>query len=162
MYHQHMHSCVNPNVTMHSVKPLSCNKRSCSTESYRAINFDGICSFRIVISSKIKENLPKFNGEKFELANNHLKEFNNLMDDSKFDPKDVIMRLFVQPLKGDARDWFSYLLECSIYSWEEFKVVFMEQLGERINDSSVLNEFMSIEKEEDLLVQTFTKDSLKH
>lgn len=57
------------------------------------------------------------------------------MGDFEINQEEVFMKLFVQCLKENARDWFSYLPACSLSSWDELKVAFMEQFGERISPS---------------------------
>lgn len=68
----------------------------------------------------------------------HLHEFYELMGDFEISQEDVFMKLFIQSLKEDARDWFSYLPTCSISSWDELKEAFMEQYGERIELGSII------------------------
>lgn len=63
--------------------------------------------------------------------------------------------LFVQSLKEDARDWFSYFPVCSISSWNDFMEAFIKQFGERIDPFSVRQKIMNIQKEENELVQSF-------
>ncbi|GLJ23974.1 hypothetical protein SUGI_0455810 [Cryptomeria japonica] len=77
------------------------------------------------------------------------------MEDLEIGQEDFFMNLFVQSLKEDARDWFSYLPSCLISSWDELSVAFMEQFGERVNPSLVIKIFMGIQKEEDELIPTF-------
>ena len=50
-------------------------------------------------------------------TNQHIQMFNDLIADFEISHEDVHMKLFVQTLEGDARDWFSFLLACSISSW---------------------------------------------
>ena len=45
--------------------------------------------------------------------------FSDLVRDFEIAHEDVHMKLFVQTLEGDARDWFSFLPTCSISSWDE-------------------------------------------
>ena len=66
--------------------------------------------------------------------------------------EDVQMKLFVQTLEGDARDWFSFFPACSISSWSELHSAFMEQFGERVNLSNSFDKFLRIHIGKDELV----------
>ena len=74
------------------------------------------------------------------------------MGDYEIDHEDVYMKLFVQTLEGDARDWFYFLPACSISSWSDLHAAFMEQFGERVNLSDSFDKFLRIHIEEDELV----------
>lgn len=126
-----------------------------STERYKAISFDKICGYPNIVPPKIRDRIPKFNGEKAESISKHFQEFVDMMGDYELDFEDVVMKLFVQSLKGDARDWFSYLPASSIHSLEDFRAMFMEKFGERIDPILIRKRFMSMKKQEDELVPSF-------
>ena len=77
------------------------------------------------------------------------------MGDYEIDHEDVYMKLFIQTLEGDAREWFSFLLVSSISSWSELHAAFMEQFGERATLSDSFDKFLRIHIEEDELVPKF-------
>lgn len=70
--------------------------------------------------------------------------FSDLIGDFEIAHEDVHMKLFVQTLEGDARDFFSFLPTCSISSWNELNSTFMTQFGERISSDSFGN-FLKIQ-----------------
>lgn len=124
-------------------------------DRYKAISFDNICGYPNVMPPKIRDKIPKFSGEKSESANEYLQEFVDVIGEYEIDFEDVVMRLFVQSLKGDERDWFSFLPIASIHCWNELKDAFLEQFGSRINPSVARRSFMEISKDIDELVPTF-------
>ena len=81
--------------------------------------------------------------------------FNDLIGDFEISHEDVHMKLFVQTLEGDARDRFSFLLACSILSWNESHSTFMKQLGERISIFKYFEKFLKIQIRNDELVPEF-------
>lgn len=99
-----MHPCMFPSAIVVCNQLQSGCKRIFNSKRYRSINFYGIDGYPNVIPPKIRDKLPKFNGTKCESTNKHLQEFKNLMDDYEVHHEVIIMRLFVQSLKGDVRD----------------------------------------------------------
>ena len=117
--------------------------------------FDGIYGFPNVIPNDIRKSFPKFNGNHIVSASHHVQVFSDLMGDYEIAHKDVHMKLFVQTLEGDARDWFSFLPTCSILSWSELHSAFMEQFGERVSISNSYNNFLRIHIEDGELIPQF-------
>ena len=107
--------------------------RSISTKRYMPLNFNGIHGFPNVIPNDVRKSLPKFSGNHLVSASHHIELFTDLMGDCEISHEDVNMKLFVQNLEGDVRDWFSFLPACSISSWGELHFAFMEQFGERVS-----------------------------
>lgn len=85
---------------------IPCNTQIFSTERYRALNFDGIVGYPKLIPPEMRDKLPIFSGMKHESKKMHLKKFSNLIDDYELDDEDVVIRLCVQSLMGEAREWF--------------------------------------------------------
>lgn len=56
------------------------------------------------------------------------------MDDYEIDHEDVIIKLFVQLLRDDVKEWYSNFLPTPISSWNEFRLFFNEQFVERVFD----------------------------
>lgn len=56
------------------------------------------------------------------------------------------MKLFVQSLSEDSREWFKRLPHESIASWNDLEQCFREKYGEKPNASYVLNDFKNIKK----------------
>lgn len=77
------------------------------------------------------------------------------MGDYEIDVEDVFIKLFVQSLKEDIRDWFLDLSMCSISSWQEFKVAFIEQFSKKIDVNTLINKLVHIQKDEKELVSIF-------
>ena len=65
------------------------------------------------------------------------------------------MRLFVQTLKGDARDWFSCLPVASISSWVVLSLSFIQQFDRWVDVKLMLDQFMKIQIERDQLIPGF-------
>ena len=72
----------------------------------------------------------------------------------------VHMKLFVQSLEGDARDWFSFLPACSISSWGEFHSIFMKKFGERVSIFDSYDKFFRIHIEDGEFVPQFNIEVL--
>ena len=45
-----------------------------------------------------------------------------MMSDYEVEAEDVMMKLFVQSLTEDAREWFKRLLESSIWDWKTLNI----------------------------------------
>lgn len=88
--------------------------------------FNGIPSYPNPIPDEIRKRLPKFTGSNAVTCEEHLKSFTDVIDDYNIELDDVIMKLFLQSLIEDARDWFRNLPHASICSWEQFKCFFKE------------------------------------
>ena len=69
-----------------------------------------------------------------------------MLNDYEVEHEDVVMKLFVHSLTGDARDWFRRLPNDSITSWSDLEKSFKEQYGDHTNVGFILNEFHNIKK----------------
>ena len=69
-----------------------------------------------------------------------------MMSDYEVEAEDVIMKLFVQSLTEDAREWFKRLPKFSIIYWKYMESFFKEQYGDKQNLSYILSEFNNIKK----------------
>lgn len=119
--------------------------RPFSTKRYMSLIFDGIYGFPNFIPNDIRRSFPKFNGNRIISARHHVQAFSDLMGDYEIYHEDVNMKLCVQTLEGDARDWFSFLLGCSIPSWDELLSAFVKQFGERVSISNYFDKFFKIQ-----------------
>lgn len=122
---------------------------------YATLNFEGISGYPNLIPIEIRKHLPIFSGKKSELACQHVKRVSDLIGEFEICQEDICMKLFVQSLKEDARDWFSFLPVNSITSWEELISDFMDQFDEKMSDYDMMKEFIYIQIKEDELVPTF-------
>ena len=69
-----------------------------------------------------------------------------MISDYEVEAKDVIMKLFVQSLNKDAREWFKRLPKLSIVDWKDIEYCFKEKYGENKNQSYILSEFNNIKR----------------
>ena len=138
--------------SMHLVSEIP---SSISTKQYMPLCFDGIHGFLNIIPNDVRNKFPKFSGNHLVLASHHAELFSDLMGDYEIAHEDFYMKLFVQTLEGDARDWFSFLLACSISSWGELHSSFMEKFGERVRISNSYDKFLKIHIECDEFVPWF-------
>ena len=137
------------------MQPSCSAPRSISTRRYMPFCFDGIHGFPNAIPFHIRKHLPKFNVNHGVLASHHIQLFCDLMGDYEIADEDVHMKLFVQTLEGDARDWFAFLPECSISSWGELHMAFMQQFGKRVSLSDSFGKFLRIHIRNGELVPEF-------
>ena len=75
--------------------------------------------------------LPRFNGENDTEAQKHLEVFCAFAENFIVEHLDVVLRLFVQSLDGEARKWFNTLRDRSINNGEEMENVFTKKWGEK-------------------------------
>lgn len=121
-------------------------RRPIQLEGYRQLCFEGIPGYLNVINQELRNKLPKFAGNNAITCEDHLRCFLDLVNDYEVQFKDVIMKLFVQSLSEDAREWFKRLPKRSIPSWRDLEYYFKEQYGEKPNPHYILNEFNNIKK----------------
>ena len=67
-----------------------------------------------------------------------------MMSDYDVEAEDGIMKLFVQSIIEDAREWFKRLPELSIVDWKYIEYCFKEKYGDKQNQSYILSEFNNI------------------
>ena len=137
------------------MQPISEIPSSISTKQYMPLSFNGIHGFPNVIPNDVQNKLPKIRGDHHVSASHHIQIFSDLMGDYEIAHEDVHVKLFVQTLEGDARDWFSFLPACSISSWSQLYSAFMEKLGEQVRISNSYDKFLKIQIQTDELVPQF-------
>ena len=93
---------------------IDLQRRHVQLEGYRQICFDGIPGFPNPIPQEMRKRLPKFAGNNVVTCEDHLRSFLDMMSDYEIEAEDVMMKLFVQSLTEDAREWFKRLPELSI------------------------------------------------
>ena len=131
------------------------NTRSFSAKRYMSLISDGIHGFPNRMPYDLRKNFPKFGGNNENSASHHVQMFSDLIGDFEIAHEDVHMKLFVQTLEGDARDWFSFLSTCSISSWDELLLAFMKQFRERVSISNYFDKFLKIQIRNGELVLAF-------
>ena len=70
---------------------------------------------------------------------------------------DVVMRLFVQSLEGEARKWFKGLPNGSINNWEDLENRFTQIWGENRDHGYSLIEFNAIKRRPNEDISKFVK-----
>jgi hypothetical protein len=70
--------------------------------------------------------LPTFKEDKGDNPAQHLITFHQCMDQLDIHHEDVLMKMFMYSLKGDAREWYFSLPASSIFSLRYFHVAFNE------------------------------------
>jgi hypothetical protein len=73
------------------------------------------------------DHLPRFAEKKGDNPSDHLIRFHQCMIQLDINHEDVLMKMFVFSLEGDAREWYRSLPPSSIYSLKEFHTVFHHQ-----------------------------------
>lgn len=101
--------------------------------------------------------LPCFSGEYEQTIKNHVVVFCNFVESLKVEHLDVVLRLFVQSLDGEARKCFKGLPNNTIPSWEEMECVFIQRWGEKRDHGYSLTEFNAIKKKYDETVAEFVR-----
>ena len=93
---------------------------------FSPLDFTNVFGFPNIVPD-IKEwgdHLPSFREDKDDNLAQHLFEFHKLMHQLDIHHEDVLMKLFMLSLGGDARLWYKSLLPSSISSLKEFHAVF--------------------------------------
>ena len=90
--------------------------------------------------------LPIFTGEDEITVEEHLHLFCTFTENFNVEHLDVVMRLFVQSLNGEARKWFKGLPNGSINNWDELEIQFVQIWGEKRDHGYSLIEFNAIKK----------------
>ncbi|HEX4849980.1 MAG TPA: hypothetical protein VFV08_04190, partial [Puia sp.] len=115
-------------------------------DRFRQLVFDGIPGYPNPIDKHLRLQVPKFLGNNTVSGEDHLKAFQNVMDNFEVEHEDVFMKSFMQSLIDEAREWYKNLPDRSISSWDDFKRMFKEQYGDKTDPSFFVNEFTSITK----------------
>ena len=70
---------------------------------------------------------------------------------------DVVMRLFVQSLNGEAIKWFKSLPNGPINNWDELETQFTQRWGEKRDHGYSLTEFNAIKRNPNENISKFVK-----
>ena len=70
------------------------------------------------------DHLPRFVEKKEDSPSDHLIIFHQCMIQLDINHEDVLMKMFVFSLEGDAHEWYRSLPPSSIYSLKEFHTIF--------------------------------------
>ena len=94
----------------------------------------------------MRKRLAKFSRNNAITCEDHLRSFLDMMSDYEVEVEDVIMKLFVQSLTKDVREWLKRFPKLSIVDWKDMECCFKEQFGDKQNPSYILSEFNNIKK----------------
>jgi hypothetical protein len=70
------------------------------------------------------KHISLFAGRLEELIEDHLANFLQVVSDFDVEHEDVVMRMFVLNLEGEARAWYVFFLDPSIDGWDSFEEQF--------------------------------------
>ena len=101
--------------------------------------------------------LPRFNGENEVDAHKHLENFCSFAENLNVEHLDVVLRLFVQSLEGEARKWFKTLADHSVNTWDRMEDLFLRKWGEKKDHGMCLTEFNTLKKKHKEGVAEFIK-----
>jgi hypothetical protein len=99
--------------------------------------------------------IPLFAGKSGELVEDHLASFSKSLDVFQVEHENVVMRMFVSTLEGEARTCYKSLLDASIDGWDSFQEKFVERWADKSNNFSLINAFDSVKKNGDDIVIDF-------
>jgi hypothetical protein len=101
--------------------------------------------------------MPQFTGEGDMTAEEHLSSFYRFAEIQAIENEDVWMRVFVQSLDGDARDWFKDLPPRSIDGIVALDDSFLRNWGNKKYLLYYITEFGALKREEGESVSDFSK-----
>lgn len=90
--------------------------------------------------------LPRFNGEDNTTSQNHIGAFYAFENNLNVEQLDVVLRIFVRSLDGEARKRFKAFPSASNTTWEELENSFTWKWGEKRDHKYALIEFNAIKK----------------
>ena len=76
----------------------------------------------------------------------HIEKFCAFAENVNVEHLDVVLRLFIQYLDGEAHKWFKSLADHTLHTWEEMKIFFTLKWGEKRYHGYVLTEFNALNK----------------
>jgi hypothetical protein len=94
-------------------------------------------------AGKYLKRLPRFTGKLGVSTEDHLADFLQVVDDFDVEHEDVVMRMFVPTLEGEARAWYKSLPDASIDGWDSFQEKFIERWSDK-QDNLAVYKFPSI------------------
>jgi hypothetical protein len=93
---------------------------------FSPFNFVDVLGFPNVVPTVDEwgDYLPRFRGDDHDHPAQHLIDFHQYMDQQDIHHEDVLMKMFMYSLEGDARQWYRSLPISIISSLKDFHVVF--------------------------------------
>lgn len=132
-----------------------------NVDRYKKMDFIGIFGYQNPISDELRKAIPKFSRNGEVLREDHIRSFQNTLDDFDVQEEDVFIKIFMQSLTEDARDWCKSLPDSSIHSWEEFKRIFIEQYESYVDPKFSLHEITNIQKGYNETISNFNMNFTK-
>jgi hypothetical protein len=105
--------------------------------------------------------MPKFVGNNAITVELHIKAFLEYLENIGVTEEDVVMRIFVQSLTLDARDWYKALAVNSIDGWITFHDRFMDKWSHKQVNAFLLKSFSLIKKDENKSMEEFNSRFMK-
>ena len=107
-------SNANTQKNIHASFSQGFQKKPIFMERYRQIYFLGILRCPNEIPKNLRDKVSNFVGNNAIICEQHLRDFFDLLNDYEVEHEDVVMKIFVNLLVEDARDWFGRLFGDSI------------------------------------------------
>jgi len=101
--------------------------------------------------------MPKFTSTEVVIVEEHLEAFYSYSDNSDISENDVWMRVFVQTLDGEARNWFRELAPRSISDIEALDDAFLKHWGDKKDLLYYHTEFGNLKRENGESLPKFNK-----
>ena len=98
------------------------------------------------MSQDYLERLPRFTEEDSNSMQKHIENLCAFAENVNVEHLDVVLRLFVQSLEGEARKWLKALTNNTIHTWEEMENFFTLKWGEKRDHGYVLTWFNALKK----------------
>lgn len=112
------------------------------------MNFSQIIGYPHDLHDKSYKRFPKFNGEGVVTTKDHLLEFWTMCIELKVNYlEDVMMRLFVSMLEGNASKWYTILPNNSMFGYDELESTFLEECDVLLDNKLFLNQLFEMKKE---------------
>jgi hypothetical protein len=108
-----------------------------------------------LLAHKWHKHIPFFARRLGESVEDHLAKFLQVMGNFDVEHEDVVMRMFVSTLKGEARAWYKFLPDASIDGWGSFQEKFIERWTNTQDISFLCTVFSIIKKHESETVFQF-------
>ena len=110
-----------------------------------------------MLAGDYQEYMPKFTGVEGIIVEEHLESFYYYIDNLDIYEEDVLMRVFVQSLDGEAKKWFRELPPRSIADIEALDDVFLTHWGDKRDLLYYHTEFGNLQRKNGELLSDFNK-----
>lgn len=125
------------------------------SDTYKPLDVSSTQGAPHALPQKFIEWLTKFAGNNVVFAKQHVARLNDAFEAYAGEHEDVVLKLFVKSLEGDAGQWFGKLPAKSIKSWGDLMKVFMVTWDVKIEPKFLLNALYEIKKKGNETVNEF-------